>query len=78
MQNTFFRKNTSARITSWRASGIKNLSTNLDLKAVANAQGLLPIVEDSGKMNVEFNGNYFAQNKVLHPSNNSCKNLHCL
>ena len=72
----FFRKNTSGRITSWRASGIENLSTNSDLKAVANAQGSLPIVEDNGKMNVEYNGNYFAQNKVLHPSNNTAVNIY--
>ena len=70
------RKNAGGRITSWRASGIKNLSTNLDLKGVANAQGLLPIVEDNGRMNVEFNGNYFVQNKVLHPSNNIVVNIY--
>ena len=52
------------------------MSTNSDLKAVANEQGLLPIVEDNGKMNVEFNGNYFAQNKVLHPTNNTVVNIY--
>ena len=71
----FFRKNAGGRITSWRESGIKKLSTNSDLKAIANQQGLLPIVEGNGRMNVEFNGNYFVQNKVLHPSNNTVVNI---
>ena len=43
---------------------------------IPNAQGLLPIVEDNGRMNVEFNGNYFAQNKVLHPNNNKVVNIY--
>ena len=39
----FFRSGSGNRITSWRASGTKNLSTNPDLKAIPNEQGLLPI-----------------------------------
>ena len=27
-------------------------------------------------MNVEFNGNYFVQNKVLHPNNNKVLNIY--
>ena len=73
---TSSEKNAGGRITSWRASGIKNLSTNSDLKAVANEQGLLPIVKDNGRMNVEFNGNYFVQDKELHPSNNTVVNIY--
>ena len=76
MQRVLFRKNAGVRITSWRASGSKNLSTNSDLKAVSNAQGLLPILEDNGRMNVQLNGNYFVQNKVLHPSNNTVVNIY--
>ena len=52
------------------------MPTNSDLKAVANLQGLLPIVEDNGNINVEFNYNYFVQNKVLHPSNNTVVNIY--
>ena len=72
----FFRSSSGNRITSWRASGIKNLSTNSDLKAIPKEQGLLPIAEDNGRMNVEFNDNYFVQNKVLHPSNNTGVNIY--
>ena len=36
----------------------------------------MPIVEDNGRINVEFNGNYFVQNKVLHPSNNTVVNIY--
>ena len=72
----FFRSSSGNRITSWRASGIKNLSTNSDLKAIPKEQGLLPIAEDNGRMNVEFNDNYFVQNKVLHPSNNTVVNIY--
>ena len=72
----FFRKNNSNRKTSWRASCTRNLTANSDLKAIPNnAQGLLPIVKDNGRMNVEFNGNYFVQNKVLHLNNNTVVNI---
>ena len=30
-----------------------------NLKVIPNAQGLLPTIENNGRMNVEFNGNYF-------------------
>ena len=72
----FFGNSNGNRITSWRVSGIKNLSTNSDLKAIPKAQGLLPIAEDNGRMNLEFNGNYFVQNKVLHPNNNKFVNIY--
>ena len=72
----FFRNSNGNRITSWRASAIKNVSPNSDLKAIPNARRLLPIVEDNGRMNVEFNGNYFVQNKVLHPNNNKVVNIY--
>ena len=72
----FFRKNDNNRLITWRSSGVDNLSANSDLKAIPNAQGLLPIVENNGRMNVEFNGNYFVQNKVLHPNNNKVVNIY--
>ena len=31
---------------------------------------------DDGRMNVEFNGYYFVQNEVLHPSNNTVVNIY--
>ena len=52
-----------------------NLLANSDLKAIPNAQGLLPILKNNGRMNLEFNGNYFVQNKLLHPNNNNVVNI---
>ena len=72
----FFRKINNNRLITWRSSGIDNLSANSDLKAIPNAQGLLPIAENNGRMNVEFNGNYFVQNKVLQPNNNKVVNIY--
>ena len=51
------------------------MSTNSDLKAIPNSQGLLPIAVDDGRMNVEFNGNYFVQNKALQPNINKVVNI---
>ena len=53
----------------WRSSGIYNFTANSDLKAFPNAQGLLPILENNGRMNLEFSSNYFEQTKVTLPSN---------
>ena len=75
-QYFFRKKNNNNRLITWRSSGIDNLSANTDLKAMPNAKGLLPIVENNGRMNVEFNGNYFVQNKVLHPNNNNVVNIY--
>ena len=72
----FFRSSSGNRITSWRVSDIKNLSTKSNLKAVANAQGLLPIAEDNGRMNVEYNGNYFVQNMLTRPNDSSVVNIY--
>ena len=72
----FFRKDNNNRLITWRSSGINNLSTDSDLKSIPNAQGLLPIVENNGRMNVEFIGNYFVQNKVLHPNNITVVNIY--
>ena len=52
------------------------MSKNSDLKAIANSQGLLPIVEDNGRMNVEFDGNYFVQNTLTRPNNNKVVNIY--
>ena len=70
-----FRKDDNNRLVTLRSSGIHNLSTNSDLKAIPNSQGLLPIAVDDGRMNVEFNGNYFVQNKALQPNINKVVNI---
>ena len=38
----------------------------------------MAIVEDNGRINVEFNGNCFVQNKVLHLSNNTVINIYII
>ena len=63
-----FRKDNNNRLITWRAAGIDNLSTSLDLKTIPNAQGLLPILKNNGRMNV--------QNKVLHRNNNKVANIY--
>ena len=68
----------SNRLVAWRSPGIDNLSENTDLKAVPNAQDLLPTLNNNGRMNTEFNGNYFVQNKVVHPSNNKIVNIYII
>ena len=71
-----FRKDDNNRLVTWRCSGIKNLSTNSDLKSIPNTQRLLPIVEDNGRMNVKFNGSYLVQNKELQPNTNKVVNIY--
>ena len=64
-----FRTDKSNRLITWTSSGIYNFTANSDLKAIPNAQGLLPILEKNGRINLEFNGIYFEQTKVKLPSN---------
>ena len=71
-----FRMDKSNRLVTWRSAGIDNLSANTDLKAIPNAQGLLPVLKNNGRMNTEFNGNYFVQNKIVHPTNNKVVNIY--
>ena len=63
------------KLTTWRSTGIDNLSTNSDLKAIPDATLLLPSLEYNDRMNVKFNVNYFLQNKVLHPNTNNVVNI---
>ena len=71
-----FKKNTSSKLTTWKSTGIDNLSANSDLKAISDSPLLLPTLENYGRMSVEFNDNYFVQNKVLHPNNNNVVNIY--
>ena len=66
-----FKKNTNSKLTTWKSTGIDNLSANSDLKAISDSTLSLPTLENYGRMSVKFNGNYFVQNKVLHPNNNN-------
>ena len=69
-------KNTSSKLTTWKSTGIDNLSANYDSKAISDGTLLLPTLENYGRMSVKFNGNYFVQNKVLHPNNNNVINIY--
>ena len=71
-----FKKNASSKLTTWKSTGIDNLSANSDLKAISDGARLLPTLENYGRMSVKFNGNYFVQNKVLHPNNNNVVNIY--
>ena len=71
-----FKKNTSGKLTTWKSTGTDHLSANSDLKTISDSTLLLPTVENYGRMSVKFNGNYFVQNKVLHPNNNNVVNIY--
>ena len=71
-----FKKNTSGKLTTWKSTGIDNLSANSDLKAISDGTLLLPTLENYGRMSIKFNGSYFVQNKVLHPNNNNVVNIY--
>ena len=68
--------NDNDKLTTWKSTGIDNLSVNSNLKAITNSTLLLPILENNGRINVKFNGNYFEQNKVLHPSKSNVVNIY--
>ena len=59
-----------------KSTGIDNLSLNSNLKAIPDATFLLPSLDNNGRMNVNFSGNYFVQNKVLHPNTNNIVNIY--
>ena len=71
-----FKKDSNNKLTTWKSTGIDNLSVNSDLKAIPDATLLLPSLKNSGRISVEFNGNYFVQNKVLHPNTNNVVNIY--
>ena len=71
-----FKKNTSGKLTTWKSTGIDNLSANSDLKAISDGRLLLLTLENYGRMSVKFNGSYFVQNKVLHPNNDNVVNIY--
>ena len=60
-----FKNNANNKITEWKATGIDNLSVNSDLKAISDTTLLLPSIENDGRMNIKFSGNYFLQNKFI-------------
>ena len=71
-----FKKDNNDKLTTWKSTGIANLSVNSDLQAISDATLLLPSLENNGRMNVKFSCNYFVQNKILHPNNNNVVNIY--
>ena len=69
-KNYSFKRNTSGKLTTWKSTGIDNLSTNSGMKAVSDSYLDLAGLQNNGRMNLKFERNYFVQNKVIHPNNN--------
>ena len=46
------------------------------MKAVGGSHLDLSVLENNGRMNLKFEGNYFVQNKVIHPNNNKVVNVY--
>ena len=70
-----FKKNTNGKLTTWKSTSTDNLCANSDLKTISDGALLLTTLENYGRMSVKFNGNYFVQNKALHPNNNNAVNI---
>ena len=75
-RNFSFKKDANNNLIAWKSTGIYNYSPKSDLKYITDAKNLYPSSEDNGRMNISFNGNYFKQNKMLHPDNNSVVNIY--
>ena len=73
-----FKKDNNDKLTTCKSTGIDNLSVNSDLKAIPDATSLLPSLDKYCRMNVNFSGNYFVQNKVLHLNNNNVVNIYII
>ena len=75
-KNYSFKRNTSGKLTTWKSTGIDNLSTNSNMKAVGDSHLDLPVLENNGRMNLKFEGNYFVQNRVIHPNDNKVVDIY--
>ena len=75
-RNYSFKKDNSGKLTTWKSTGVDNLSTNSDLRAISDSTLVTPILENDVRMNIKFEGNYFVQNKVVHPNNNNVVNIY--
>ena len=71
-----FKNDSNNKTSVWKSTGIDNLSVDSDLKTIPDETGIFPSIENNGRMNVEFNGNYFVQNKVIHPNTNNVVNIY--
>ena len=67
----------NGKITKWKSTGIFNCLENFDLNVSLSATAnYMPVLENNGRMNVNFNGYYLAQNKAIPPNNNKVVNIY--
>ena len=67
----------NSKITQLKSTVIFNYLENSDLNVSWSATAnFMPFLENNGKMNVNFNGYYLAQNKAIHPNNNKVINIY--
>ena len=71
-----FSFNDSGKIKIWKSTDIDNLTRDTDLDAVPDSSLLLPILENSGRINVKLDGNYFKQTKIIAPNVDKCINIY--
>ena len=72
-----FKKDNNDKLTTWKFTGIDNLSVNSDLNFSSSVTAnFMPLLENNGRMNVNFNGYYLAQNKAIHPNNNKVVSIY--
>ena len=75
-RNYSFKKDSNGKLTLWKSRGIDNYSVDSDLRAIPDATSLLLSLDNNGRMNISFSGNYFRQDKVLHPNTSDVLNIY--
>ena len=60
----------NGQISTWKSTGVFNYLDNSTLT--------LPTIENNGRINVKLSGNYFVQNKVIHPNDKNIVNIYVL
>ena len=66
----------NGQISTWKSTGIFNYLGNSNMNAIADATLALPTIENNGRINVKLSGNYFVQNKVIHPNDKNVVNIY--
>ena len=67
----------NGRISKWKSMGIFNYLGNSDLNVSSSASvSSMPVLENNGRMNVNSDGYYFVQSKVIHPNANKIVNIY--
>ena len=68
----------SKKISVWKSTGIFNYLDNANMNAVGDSGNNLHALKNDGRMYVHLSVNYFTQNKVIIPNNNSVINIYCV